>query len=118
MGDYMQGLLYVCFAPFDYGFGTPMLLVSAGSFLLGGAAQCFLLSRRRKIAWLPFLCAAAALIPSVLVYRLAGWIPVSFISQGASDFIVYAAIAAVYSLPGMLLGWLSYLLWRKCRTSA
>ena len=118
MGDYMQGLLYVCFAPFDYGFDTPMLLVSAASFLLGGAAQCFVLSRRRKIAWLPFLCAAAALIPSVLVYRLAGWIPVSFISQGASDFIVYAAIAAVYSLPGMVLGWLSYLLWRKCRTSA
>lgn len=117
MGDYIQNLMYVCFAPFDYGFDAPMLLVSAGAFLLCAAAQCFLLFRRKKIAWLPLLCAAAALLPSVLVYRLASWVPVSFISQGVSDLIVYAAIAAVYSLPGMLLGWLAWVSWSKCRTS-
>ena len=116
MGDYIQNLMYVCFAGFDYGFDTPMLLVSAGAFLLGGAAQCFLLFRK-KPAWLPLLCAAAAVVPSALLYWAVTRVPVS-LSQGVSDFIVYAAIAAVYSLPGILLGWLAYLILSKCRTSA
>ncbi len=117
MRGYLYNLLYVCLAPFDYGFDRPMTLLAAGAVLLGLAAQFFLLSKRKRIACLPILCAAAALSPSILRYlALSRGLSVSFFHQYCSDLIVYAAIAAVYSLPGILAGWLVYLVWSRFRT--
>lgn len=114
MGDYVCNLLYVCLAPFDYGFNGAMAVFAAGFILLGAAAQWLVLFKKRRAAWLPVLCAAAAMLPSVLLYlaRSRG-LSVSFLSGGASDLMVYAAIAAVYSLPGIIAGWLVYLAWNK-----
>ena len=93
MRDYVCYLLYVCLAPFDYGFEGAMAMFAAGFILLA---------------------AAAAMLPSVLLYLAQSrGLSVSFLSGGASDLIVYAAIAAVYSLPGITAGWLVYLAWNK-----
>jgi len=117
MRDYIHNLLYVCLAPFDYGFDRPMAFLAAGALLVGFAAQFFLLSKKKQIACLPTLCAAAALGPSILLYlALSKGVSVSFLHQFCSDLIVYAAIAAVYSLPGILAGWLVYLAWNRFRT--
>jgi len=117
MRDYIHGLLYVCFAPFDYGFDRPMAFLAVGAVLLGFAAQFFLLSKKKQIACLPILCVAAALSSSVLLYlALSRGVSVLFLNQYCSDLIIYAAIAAVYSLPGILAGWLVYLSWKRLRT--
>nr|WP_325242786.1 hypothetical protein [uncultured Oscillibacter sp.] len=114
MRDYVCNLLYVCLAPFDYGFEGAMAMFAAGVILLAAAAQCFVLLKKRRSAWLPVLCAAAAMLPSVLLYLAQSrGLSVSFLGGGASDLIVYAAIAAVYSLPGVTAGWLVYLAWNK-----
>lgn len=119
MGDYVHNLLYVCFAPFEYGFDPTTALLAAAPVLLGAAAQLFLLLKKKRAAWLPLLCAGAALLPSVLLYlALSRGLTVSFLSGGISRLMVYSAVAAVYSLPGMLAGWLVSLAWSGVRSRA
>jgi len=117
MRDYIHGLLYVCLAPFDYGFDRTMAFLAVGGLLLGFAALFFLLSKKKKLACLPILCAAAALSPSFFVnLALSRGVSISFLNQYSSKLIIYAAFAAAYSLPGILAGWLVYLVWNRFRT--
>lgn len=54
------------------------------------------------------------MLPPVLLFlALSRGLSVSFLSGGEPALTVYAAIAAVYSLPGITAGWLVYLAWNK-----
>ena len=107
MGSFVQNLMFASFGFLSCGGITPvMALGMAGIVLLASAAQFFLLFKKRRSGWLPVLFVAAALL-------------CSFFSGRAGDLLLYAAVAAVYLLPGIQAGWLAYLAfltWRKGRS--
>ena len=121
MGSFGQNLMFASFGFLSCGGITPvMALGMAGIVLLASAAQFFLLFKKRRSGWLPVLFVAAALLCSFLEYLAIsrGWF-LPFFSGRAGDLLLYAAVAAVYLLPGIQAGWLAYLAfltWRKGRS--